>query len=153
MVSTLCIWSIRKVEIHADIFSWRLAVVQRAVRMNDIARWVSIIYVSDPWVSVCFHKIFGCWVAVNNVVRQFWVTITLTSCITVKTLKANLASAVSELDIQIPCGKHWTFTRTVSKEFYCFIIEWREHTECYIATVSPYTLCLLSFTKTTNLWS
>ena len=52
IVSTLCICSIWKVEIHADIFSWRLAVVKRTVRMNDVATVVGEIDISDPCVRV-----------------------------------------------------------------------------------------------------
>ena len=39
--------------------------------------------------------------SVSDVGKQFWVTNTFTPCLTVKMLKANWASAVNELDIQM----------------------------------------------------
>ena len=152
IVSTLCICSIRKIEIHTDIFSWRSAVVQRAVRMNDIARWICVIDVSGPWISVYFHKRFSFWVTVSDVGSQFWVTIATTYCLTVKRLKANWASAGSELNFQMSYGKCGTSTRTICINVYCFRVMWREHIECYIAAGSLNTLSLLSFAKSTILW-
>jgi hypothetical protein len=66
-------------------------------------------------------------------------------------LKANWASTVSELDMQIFYGELRASTRTIGKEAYCFRVVRREHIECYIATVILYTLSLLFFTKTTIL--
>ena len=144
IVSTLCVCSIGKVEIHADIFSWRLAVVQRTIGMNEIARWVSVIDVSNSRVSVHSHKRFSCWVAGSDMGKQFWVAITSISFITIKRLKINWANAVTELYIQLSYGKCRASTRTIGKEVYYFIVVRREHIECYIATVFPYTLSLLS---------
>ena len=42
---------------------------------------MSLMWVS-PFVSIHSHKISSCWVTVSDVGRQFWVTITSTSCIT-----------------------------------------------------------------------
>ena len=56
----------------ANILSWRLTVVKWTVRINDIARRISVIDIGDAWLSVHSNKRF------SYVGKQLRVTITFT---------------------------------------------------------------------------
>ena len=80
IINTLCISSIKNIEIDIDILYWWMAIIKGTVWIDDISTWACVINVSDPGVDIDSLEWFCCEIALFNVGRQSWITDAFTCC-------------------------------------------------------------------------